>query len=158
MSKGLTVNELARAIFIVNRHAKAALKPRHLYTIKKKAIHQLIKEGKAEKIGLHFSNNPKKSRQHSILLVKVANYYFHLPPKKEDFKQLEHLGVLDKNYRNPNTRMSLSKAKQMIYRYIDWKPKKHQQNRHHRHHKYSSQYYTPSSLGRVDWPPTRRSH
>lgn len=150
MSKSLSVDDVARAIFIVNRHAKAALKPRHLYTIKKKAIHQLIKEGKAKKVGLHFSDNPKKSRQHSILLVKVANYYFHLPPKKEDFKNLEHLGMLDRNYRNPNTRMSLSEAKRIIYRYINWKPKKHQ------HSKYSSPYYTPSSLGQTNWHPSRR--
>lgn len=154
LSKDLTVDQIAKAIFTVNRHAKAALKPRHLYTIKKEAIHQLLKENKAEKIGLHFSNNPKLSHQHSILLVKVADYYFHLPPRREDFKELEHLGVLDDNYRNPSARMSLSNAKRIIYRYINWKPKK----RKPKHQRYSSQYYTPSSLGKMEWPPTRRFH
>lgn len=154
MNRDLSVDKIAKAIFTVNRHAKAALKPQHLYKIKKQAIHQLLKEKKAKKIGLHFSNNPKLSNQHSILLVKVANYYFHLPPKREDFKQLEHLGVLDNNYRNPSTRMSLSHAKKIIYEYINWKPKK-KKNGQKRN---SSPYYTPSSLGKMEWPPTKRFH
>lgn len=152
MNENLTVDEIAKAIFTVNRHAKAALEPKHLYTIKKEAIHQLLEENKAEKIGLHFSNNPKLSNQHSVLLVKVADYYFHLPPKKEDFKNLKHLGTLDNNYRNPSTRMSLSYAKKIIYKYINWEPK--QQNR--KQQRYSSPYYTPSSLGKMEWPPTKR--
>src|SRR5690625_6934339 len=114
-----SVDKLAKAIFTVNRHAKAALKPQHLYTVKKIAIERLLKEKKAEKIGLHFSNNPKLSNQHSTLLVKVSNYYFHLPPSKEDFQTLKHLGSLDADFRNPRTRMSLSYAKKIIYQYID---------------------------------------
>lgn len=152
LSQEIDVDEIAKAIFTVNRHAKAALKPQHLYKIKKEAINRLLKEGKAEKVGLHFSNNPRLSNQHSILLIKVADYYFHLPPKKEDFKQLKHLGVLDDNYRNPGTRMSLSHAKKIIYEYIDWKPKRQKPNRN----RYSSSYYTPSSLGKMEWPPTKR--
>jgi len=144
------VLELAKAIYTVNRHAKAAPKPQHLYAIKKDAIEKLLKEKKAKKIGLHFSNNPKFSNQYSTLLVKVAEYYFHLPPAKEDFKNLTHLGSLDENYRNPKTKMSLSTAKKIIYDYIGWKPSKETRN-----HRVSS-YYTPSSLGKMEWPPTKK--
>lgn len=145
------VEELARAIFIVNRHAKTALEPQHLYEIKKLAIEQLLKENLAEKIGLHFSNNPKYSNQHSTLLIKVSNYYFHLPPTKEDFNELEHLGALDENFRNPRTQMALSHAKRIIYHYINWQePKaKKSANKH-------SSYYTASSLGKMEWPPTKK--
>lgn len=148
-----SVDEIAKAIYTINRHAKAAPKPQHLYTIKKVAIEQLLKEKKAEKIGLHFSNNPKYSNQHSTLLVKVANYYFHLPPTKEDFQTLQHLGSLDQDFRNPRTKMSLSYAKRIIYQYIDWKEPRQPKARQN-----FSSYYTPSSLGQMEWPPTKKFH
>lgn len=147
-----SLSEISRAIYTVNRHAKTAPEPQHLYAIKKEAINQLLKEKKAHKIGLHFSNHPKYSNQHSTLLVKVGEYYFHLPPAKEDFKQLKHLGKLDDTYRNPQTKMSLSYAKKVIYRYINWQPKK--QSQRYRN-KYST-YYTPSSLGKMNWPPKNK--
>lgn len=151
LKRQLSVDKLAQAIFTVNRHAKAAPEPQHLYTIKKLTIEKLLKEGKAKKVGLHFSNNPKFSNQHSTLLVKVADYYFHLPPAKEDFQTLEHLGKLDQHYRNPKTKMALSYAKKIIYQYIDWKgPKPTPKQK-----RYSS-YYTPSSLGKMEWPPTKK--
>lgn len=146
-----SVEEIAKAIFTVNRHAKAAPKPQHLYTIKKEAIERLLEENKAEKIGLHFSNNPRFSNQHSTLLVKVSNYFFHLPPTKEDFQNLKHLGSLDQDFRNPRTKMALSYAKRIIYDYIDWKqPTTKRKN--------NSSYYTPSSLGKMEWPPTKKFH
>lgn len=147
----LDVEEIAKAIYTVNRHAKAATKPQHLYKIKKSAIDKLLSEKKAKKIGLHFSNNPKFSNQHSTLLVKVADYFFHLPPSKEDFQDLEHLGFLDQDFRNPQTKMSLSYAKRIIYKYIDWEqPKKSTKRKNY------SPYYTPSSLGKLDYPPTKK--
>jgi hypothetical protein len=151
--KNTTIDDIARAIFIVNRHAKAALKPQHLYTIKKQALDKLLLEKKAEKIGLHFSNNPRLSNQHSTLLIQVRDYYFHLPPSKEDFKTLEHLGTLDENFRNPQTKMPLSHAKKLLYQYIDWKePDKKVKKRTF------SSYYTASSLGKMEWPPTKKFH
>src|SRR5699024_1359029 len=150
MSESQSVASIAKAIFTVNRHAKTASKPQHLYSIKKKAIEKLLDEGQARKVGLHFSNNPKFSNQHSTLLIKVDDYYFHIPPTKDDFRNLEHLGSLNEHYRNPRTRMSLSHAKRIIYQYIDWKeePKRKKQS-------YSA-YYTQSSLGKMEWPPTRK--
>src|SRR5690625_2673641 len=153
LSHNDSVDKLAKAIFTVNRHAKAALKPQHLYTVKKIAIEKLLKEKKAEKIGLHFSNNPKFSNQHSTLLVKIGNYYFHIPPSKQDFKEVKHLGTLNHHFRNPKTRMSLSKAKKILYNFIDLDPPK-KTNQTYRH----SSYFTPSSLGKFNWNTKRNSN
>jgi hypothetical protein len=153
MTKNDTVSlrELAQAIYTVNRHAKTAPEPQHLYYIKKETIKRLLKENHAKKVGLHFSEHPKLSNQHSTLLVQVEDYYFHIPPSKEDFKELKHLGALDQNYRNPQTKMSLSQAKKIIYQYIDWKPV----NKKPTKKPYSSSYFTPSSLGKMEWPPRK---
>lgn len=143
----VSMEDLARAIYTVNRHAKAAPEPQHLYHLKKSAIDKLLKEKKAKKIGLHFSANPKMSSQHSTLLIQVDHYYFHVPPTKEDFKQLKHLGDQDQDYRNPQTKMPLSEAKRLISKYIGWQPKRTETSSNAS--KYSS--YTPSSLGKLDW-------
>lgn len=153
-TKAATVAELARALYTINRHAKTAPEPKHLYFIKKEAIKKLLAEKKAEKMGLHFSDHPKFSNQHSTLLVKVDNYYFHIPPEKNDFNQLEHLGTLDHSYRNPQTKMSLTQAKKVVYCYINYTPKPEKKSRNR---KYTSSYYTPSSLGKMEWPPTKPS-
>lgn len=152
MQEEIPLSELAQALYSINRHAKTAPEPQHLYYLKKEAINRLLKENRAKKVGLHFSDHPKFSNQHSTLLIKVDNYYFHVPPTKEDFKALEHLGSLDENYRNPQSKMSLSQAKRIVYRYIEWKPvKKH----HVKRKKYTSSYFTPSSLGKMEWPPSK---
>ncbi|CQR47849.1 hypothetical protein BN1058_02180 [Paraliobacillus sp. PM-2] len=134
------LDQIAKALFVINRHAKTALNPRELYNLKKQAIIELLKNNNAQKIGLHYSDRPKLSRQHSTLLVKVGNYYFHILPNKQDFKEVKHLGNIDKNFRNPKTKMSLSQAKRIICSYlnIDLPEKK----------RTCSSYYTPSSLGR----------
>lgn len=148
---GISLRDLARAIYTVNRHAKTAPEPQHLYYIKKETLKRLLDEKRAKKIGLHFSDHPKLSNQHSTLLVQVEDYYFHIPPTKEDFQELKHLGSLDQNFRNPQTRMSLSQAKKIIYQYIDWKPT----NTEPKQKQYSSSYFTPSSLGKMEWPPRK---
>ncbi|WP_205599207.1 YkyB family protein [Oceanobacillus halotolerans] len=148
-----SLGSIAKAIYTINRHAKTAPEPQHLYFIKKEAITRLLKQNYAKKIGLHFSNHPKMSNQHSTLLVKVDNYYFHIPPSKEDFRELKHLGTLDQNYRNPQTKMSLSQAKNIVYRYIDWQPKKPKRQPRRQ---YTSAYFTPSSLGKMEWPPSKK--
>ncbi|MDQ0229522.1 YkyB family protein [Metabacillus malikii] len=114
----LTTENLARAIYVVNRHAKTAPNPKFLYSLKKKALLKLVLEGKAKKEGLHFSNNPKYSKQQSDVLVSAGDYYFHMPPTKDDFNQLPHLGSLNQTYRNPKTHMSLSKAKILLQNYV----------------------------------------
>jgi|APAga8741244001_1050109.scaffolds.fasta_scaffold56585_1 YkyB-like protein len=114
---------LAKAIFTVNRHAKTATNPKYLYALKKCALLKMIKEGKAEKKGLHFSRNPKNSRQQSDVLVSCGEYTFHMPPCKEDFTVLPHLGRLSEQIRNPRCSMGLSKAKSILEVYTGMKEK-----------------------------------
>ncbi|MFD2208668.1 YkyB family protein [Virgibacillus halophilus] len=152
--QNIRISELAQALYTVNRHAKTALQPQHLYWIKKQTINKLLQEKHAKKIGLHFSDNPKFSNQHSTLLVKVSDYYFHIPPSKGDFQKLEHLGNLDENFRNPPSKMSLSQAKRIVYQYIDWHPEKEERQKQIR----KPSYFTPSSLGKMEWPPHRKRY
>lgn len=78
---------------------------------------KMIREGKAKKVGLHFSNNPKNSQQQSDVLIDCGDYTFHLPPSKEDFKELPHLGSLDQSLRNPKCKMGLQQAKGILEQY-----------------------------------------
>ncbi|CAM4048788.1 YkyB family protein [Lederbergia lenta] len=112
-----TITNLSQAIFAVNRHAKTALDPKFLYGLKKAALKKMILEKKAIKTGLHFSRNPKFSQQQSDVIVKCGEYTFHIPPTKEDFTNLPHLGHLDQQFRNPKSRMSLNMAKRLLQEY-----------------------------------------
>lgn len=109
--------EIAQALYSINRHVKTALNKKPLYQLKKEALEKLIHFGYAKKIGLHFSENPKKSKQHSITLVEVQDYLFHLPVSPKD-KELPHLGKLDFTYTNPSTHMNLTAAKEVIAKYM----------------------------------------
>ncbi len=111
-----SITNLSKAIFTVNRHAKTAGNPKYLYSLKKRALMKMIREGKAKKVGLHFSNNPKYSQQQSDVLIDCGDYSFHIPPSKEDFKQLPHLGTLDHS-RNPKCKMNLQQAKAILEEY-----------------------------------------
>jgi hypothetical protein len=114
----LTIENLAQAIFIVNRHAKTAINPKFLYKLKHEALKKLIVEGKAKKVGLHFSDNPRNSQQQSDVLVECGRYTFHIPPMKTDFLDLPHLGKLDGSMRNPKvTTLSLNQAKALLQTY-----------------------------------------
>ncbi len=117
-SKGkLTIDNLSQALFIVNRHAKTAPNPKYLYKLKHESLKKLVEEGKAKKLGLHFSENPRNSKQQSDVLVECGAYTFHIPPTKSDFAELPHLGKLDGNVRNPKTSLSLSQAKNVLQTY-----------------------------------------
>ncbi|WP_144488079.1 YkyB family protein [Bacillus sp. ABP14] len=113
-----SINRLAQSIFVVNRHAKAATNPKYLYWLKKTALERLIAEKKAIKEGLHFSRNPRFSQQQSDVLIRLGDYFFHIPPTKEDFRILPHLGHLESSYRNPKTTFSLTVAKKTLQDYI----------------------------------------
>ena len=117
MKPNRTDEQLASAIYSVNRHAKTATDNKFLYELKRLTIEKMIESGRAKKLGLHFVKNPRFSQQQSSVLVQCADYYFHLLPKKEDFQSLTHLGHLDENYRNPQRRMSLNMAKQLLSEY-----------------------------------------
>ena len=110
--------EIFQAIFVVNKHAKTALDPSELYSLKRQAILKLIEKGIAKKVGLHFSNNPRSSKQQSDVLISCGDFFFHIPPLKEDFKLLPHLGILENTHRNPKVSMSLSYAKKILHHYL----------------------------------------
>ncbi|QGH34361.1 hypothetical protein GI584_10145 [Gracilibacillus salitolerans] len=133
------IEKLGQALFIVNRHAKTAPDPTHLYRLKNETMKKLIKENKAIKVGLHYSKNPKQSRQHSVLLVQVGNYYFHTPPMKEDMESLPHLGQLDESYRNQKPTLSLNKAKATLYSYLNWSSPKTKNKRNPNYKHFSQQ-------------------
>lgn len=113
-----STDSLAQAIFIVNKHAKTALEPKNLYNLKRLTLNKLLTEGKAKKLGLHFSDNPRFAAQQSDVIISCGAYVFHLPPTKEDLKSLPHLGNRSSYIRNPKAVMSLSKAKQILQEYI----------------------------------------
>ncbi|MBM4764337.1 YkyB family protein [Bacillus sp. B15-48] len=113
----LTIENLSQAIYIVNRHAKTAPNPKFLYHLKHEALLKLVREGKAKKIGLHFSRNPKLSQQQSDVLIVCGEYSFHIPPTKSDFDVLPHLGKLDSAIRNPKAKISLAQAKTLLLQF-----------------------------------------
>jgi len=113
-----SIRQLAIAIYTVNRHAKTAPDNRQLYALKKMAIDKLLSSGTAEKIGLHFVDNPKLSKQHSTVLVRCDEFLFHTIPEKEDFNTLPHLGQQDPTSRNPQERMSLKTARELLSKYV----------------------------------------
>lgn len=149
LSLKVKTREIAEAIYTINRHAKTAPEPQQLYKLKKYAIEKLLQENRAVKAGLHFSDHPKFSNQHSTLLIRIEDFYFHIPPTKDDFKNLKHLGSLDQSYRNPQAKMSLSKAKRLVANYLGW-TLEDQNNKKPEH---TSNYYTPSVLGKFSWTP-----
>jgi len=113
----LNIENLAQAVFIVNRHAKTAPNPKFLYKLKQESLKKLINEGKARKVGLHFSEHPRNSQQQSDVLVECGRYTFHIPPTKTDFHDLPHLGKLDGSVRNPRATLSLTMAKALLQSY-----------------------------------------
>ena len=130
---------LARTVFDCNRYgdpwgyANADLYNNIMTQRGKRALStiliKMILEKKAVKKGLHFSRNPRFSQQQSDVLVECGEYRFHIPPTKEDFKLLPHLGHLDQLSRNPKTRMSLNHAKQLLQQYTGMKEEKRRSNR-----------------------------
>lgn len=130
----LTIENLAQAIFTVNRHAKTATNPKLLYKLKQETLKKLIEEGKARKIGLHFSENPRNSQQQSDVLVECGRYTFHIPPAKSDFLELPHFGKLDERVRNPKATLSLNSAKALLQLYtgiseLDQTPTNHKKSK-----------------------------
>ncbi|MFJ7932971.1 YkyB family protein [Sporosarcina sp. NPDC096371] len=119
MDNKQSIRQLAIAIYTVNRHAKTAPDNKQLYTLKKMAIDKLLHSGNAEKVGLHFVDNPKFSKQHSTVLIRCDEFLFHTIPEKEDFNTLPHLGQQDPASRNPQERMSLKAARELLSTYID---------------------------------------
>lgn len=122
MKNNDVIDNIAIAIYTVNRHAKTASNNKELYQLKKLALDKLLQIGEAEKVGLHFVDNPKFSQQHSTMLIRCRDFYFHSIPEKEDFKTLPHLGLQDQTFRNPQERMNLKTAKDVLSKFIGLPP------------------------------------
>ncbi len=135
-----TADDLGEAIYSVNRHAKTAPDPKFLYNLKKKTIIKMLEEGKAKKLGLQYSDHPHLSFQQSDVLIQCGKYTFHIPPSKDDFQTLTHLGHLSKEVRNPSSRLSLSKAKKILMSYTGCK--ENTDDTHAKNHK--KKYYKPT--------------
>lgn len=112
------IRQLTVAIYTVNRHAKTAPNNKELYALKKNSLDKLIHAGHAKKVGLHFVENPKFSKQHSTTLVRCCDFLFHMIPEKDDFNTLPHLGHQDQTSRNPQERMSIRTARELLVQYI----------------------------------------
>lgn len=113
-----TVDNLAKALFAVNRHAKTSPQPQKLYQLKTLVLEKLISEGKAEKVGLQQSPNPSKFHQQtSNTLVKVGEYGFHILSTREDLVELPHLGEWSEDFRNPTDTFPLRQAVQLLEQY-----------------------------------------
>ena len=114
--------QLAGAIYIINKHAKTAPDNEFLYKLKKAALDKMMENGLAEKVGLQSVPNPKFSRRQSAVLITCGEFHFHLPPTREEMKALPHLGEPDPDYRNPKVRLGLKAAKQILQDYTGLKP------------------------------------
>lgn len=114
------VRQIAIAVYTINRHAKTATDNKDLYHLKKITLDKLIQSGNAKKIGLHFSENTKYSKQHSTTLVQCQDFLFHTIPEKEDFKTLPHLGHQNHSSRNPKVRMNLRTARSILNDYVGY--------------------------------------
>jgi hypothetical protein len=113
-----TLENLAKALFVVNRHAKTSPNPQKLYELKTLAITKLIQEGKATKVGLQQSPNPSKYHQQtSNTLVQIGEYGFHILSTREDLLELPHLGDWSENFRNPTDTFPLRHAVKLLERY-----------------------------------------
>ncbi|RKD26843.1 hypothetical protein BEP19_16660 [Ammoniphilus oxalaticus] len=113
-----TIGNLAKALFVVNRHAKTSPQPQKLYQLKTDVIEKLITEGKAEKVGLQQSPNPSKFHQQTCnTLVKVEEYGFHIISTREDLLELPHLGEWSEDFRNPTDTFPLRQAVQLLEQY-----------------------------------------
>lgn len=116
------LEELTHALYVINRNLKTITdreRKRYLYNLKRNVLLKLVSEGRARKVGIHFSPNPKFSKQANDILIEVGDYAFHIPPTKEDFKTLPHLGTRDTERRNPKVYYPFKKAIRLLEDYME---------------------------------------
>lgn len=148
----MDITAIQHALYTVNRHAKTAIDSSELYYLKRKTIKKLLSENLAKKLYLEYSNNPSRGLQSSVVVVEVGTencktpYYFHTIAEKEDFKNLQHKGKMNQEMRNTQVNMSLNKAKNILYNYLDEKPKKKIQPSYKRNKHLQTNIFTSSFL------------
>ncbi|WNF35077.1 YkyB family protein [Bacillaceae bacterium IKA-2] len=119
------MESIKHALYSVNRHVKTAIDKRELYDLKSKTLQKLLKVGHAEKMWLEYSSNPGKSKQSTVVLLKVGTktkgepHFFHMLPEKDDYSSLKHKGVVStQDLHNPKSNMSLKIAKEILLKFI----------------------------------------
>lgn len=140
------IRKIAIAIYTVNRHAKTATDNKELYQLKKISLEKLIQDGNAKKIGLHFTENAKYSKQHSTTLVQCKDFLFHTIPEKKDFKTLPHLGHQNHSSRNPQERMSLRTARTILHDFVGYVQPEERPRRKTNRHNARRKSRTPSGF------------
>lgn len=111
-----STEEIAGAIQVVNRYAKAALNPKQLYWLKKLTIQRLISECRATVLGYHHFGGNELIKQNPVLIIQCGEYKFHQNPQPGDLQKYEFLKD-QHNFRNPRVRMPLSRAKEILSKY-----------------------------------------
>lgn len=125
-SRNFTTDEIAQAIYVVNRRAKIVTDASILYGLKHDAIKKLVTEQRATRLCVH---RFKRVHQfHSIrstkvdintifTLVSCGEYIFHYPAERQDIKDLlfqqKIIGI-----RNPCSEMSYASAKRLLIEYL----------------------------------------
>ena len=124
--RNFTTDEIAQAIYVVNRRAKTVPDASMLYALKHDAIKKLVAEQRATRLCVH---RFKRVQQfHSIrnlkidintifTLVSCGEYIFHYPANHQDIKDLLFQQKID-GIRNPRSEMSYSSAKRILFEYL----------------------------------------
>lgn len=125
------IESIKQALYSANRHVKTAIDKRELYDLKSKTLQKLIKIGHAEKMWLEYSAHPGRTKQSTVVLVKVGvktqgkPHFFHMIPEKDDSECLKHKGdVSTEHLHNPKSNMSITLAKKVLLKFIGETPKK----------------------------------
>lgn len=105
------------AVYTVNNHAKNVRNPQYLYFLKRETLTRLIEIKYAEKVGLYFNSKAKPFKRPS-LLIQSLNFYFHLPPHKEDIQLLPHLDNHNPYYKNPKRHINLKQSKKILEQFV----------------------------------------
>jgi hypothetical protein len=111
-----STEEIAGAIQVVNRYAKAALNPKQLYWLKKLAIQRLVSEGKATVLGYHHFGGNDLLKQNQVLIIECGEFKFHQTPQPGDLQKYEFLKD-QHNFKNSRVRIPLSRAKEILSKY-----------------------------------------
>lgn len=125
-SRNFKINEIAQAIYVINRRAKVAPDSSALYALKHAAIKKLLSEQRATKLCIH--RFKRVHHFHSILdskvdvpttftLVSCGEYIFHYPAEKQDLKDLQYEKEIV-SIRNPYSKMKYSSAKHILLQYL----------------------------------------
>lgn len=125
--RNFATDEIAQAIYVVNRRAKMVPDASMLYALKHEAIKKLVSEQRATRLCVHrfkrvhhfhSIKDPKIDVNTIFTLVSCGEYIFHYPANQQDIKDLlfqrRIIGI-----RNPRSEMSYATAKRLLIGYLE---------------------------------------